>query len=146
MLTGTAALVLGFAYYVFARPPGSTVMPLPSPGHWWHVAAQWPVLDALPSLLHVFAFSLLTVAVIGWRRHVAWLVPGAWLLLDAVFEGLQAPPVRAWLDGLPLSGLTGTLPAGRGTFDPLDLAALFVGAALAGVAIARMESNHETGH
>ena len=145
MALGAAALLLGAAYYLGARPPGSTVIALPvPPTGWWHLAAHWPAFDALPSLLHVFAFSILTVAVTGVsRRCVVWLVPLAWLTVDTVFECLQLPAARAWLESLPLPWLRDTLLAGRGTFDPLDMAGLFLGAALAAAAIARMESDNE---
>ena len=147
------SLAVGAVFYVFARPHGSTLVRLPDAGalH-WAVADTVPILGALPSLLHVFTFGLLTAAVIGLNKRAALAGPAVWLVIDAAFEWLQIPAVRSRARAL-LDAAAGSRPAdwllpGAGTFDPMDLAALGLGAALAAliVALIRISSCRESHH
>lgn len=93
---------------------------------------------SLPSFVHVFAFALLTAAVLKpWPRMVA-LSCLAWVLIDALFELGQLRAVAAVL----AAHLPG--PGGHpwwlaqlgsyfvsGTFDTLDLAAAVAGGIVA---------------
>lgn len=127
-LLALAVLVLGTLVYALDRAPGTAVL-------WPRALTRQggaPVFGAiggsLPSLAHAFAFSLFSALVLPWRR--AWQAGACigWGVVDALFEIGQH---RA-LSG-PLGELLPPLAAyfRRGTFDALDVAAGFVGAALA---------------
>lgn len=115
VLLGTAALLTGLSVYALWRPgpaPTSAV-----------VAA---LAGSTPSLLHAFAFTLWTaLALRGWPRTV-WAVALAWAALESVIEAFQHPALHALLPAVARSRWAGT-------FDPWDLLASLLGAALAGV-------------
>lgn len=135
------ALLLGAAVYAFDRPPGSA----------WFLPAAWSlagpahpfgvIAGQLPEILHVFAFSLLTAAVLPATRRAAWTSCGAWWLIDSLFELGQHPKLSpllatatSGLKGIPLLGNTPAYFA-NGAFDPLDLLAIALGALAAGLCI-----------
>lgn len=87
----------------------------------------------LPAFLHVFAFSLMTGGILACGIKGSLVVAGGWLLTDAAFELGQKFPAWAdaiiphWFDTFPV------LESARiyflaGTFDPLDLIAMALGA------------------
>ena len=102
-------------------------------GHWFGTLGQW-----LPSLVHPFAFGLLSAALLppqGAARPAACV---AWAVVNALFEWGQHPRASAWIarslqewDGPP--ALTQPLASyfQHGSFDPGDLAAAAIGALLA---------------
>lgn len=135
------ALLLGAAVYVLDRPPGSA----------WFLPAAWSlagpahpfgvIAGQLPEFLHVFAFSLLTAAVLPATRRAAWASCAAWWLIDSLFEIGQHPTISpiltamtSGLKGIPLLEKTPAYFA-RGVFDPLDLLAIALGALAAGFCI-----------
>ena len=144
-----SALLLGVAVYVFGRPPGSA----------WFLPAAWSlagsahrfgsVAGQLPEFLHVFAFSLLTAAVLPATRRAAWVSCAAWWLIDSLFELGQhpklSPMLAATTSGLKDIPLLCNTPAyfTRGVFDPLDLLAIAVGALAAAACIGSIHSLHD---
>ncbi len=128
LLLALAVLALGTLVYALDRAPGSAVL-------WPRMLTREsgaPVFGvfggSLPSLAHAFAFALLSALVLPWRR--AWQAGACigWALVDALFEIGQHRALSGPLGDLlpPLAGYWR-----HGTFDPLDLAAGGVGAALA---------------
>lgn len=138
-LLALAALALGTLVYALDRGAGTAVL-------WPRALTRQggsPVFGAvggsLPSLAHAFAFSLLSALALPWRR--AWQAGACagWAVVDALFEigqhralsgplGELLPPIAAYLR--------------RGTFDPLDVAAGCVGAALAYMLLRRFAREH----
>ncbi len=141
-----AALGLGALVYVLDRPPGLTALPQ-------HLTLFKPTITVfgslgqmLPAFVHVFAFSLLTMALIDGGRRVAILVCGGWFLVDSAFELGQYPAVAtalgrfvpSWFEHLPILERTeGFFQSG--TFDPLDLLAIALGAFAAYVVMQRTQ-------
>lgn len=133
------ALTIGAFVYLLDRPAGSTqlipaVLQLSrdgrsvfgSPGEW------------LPSLVHIYAFILLTAAITRPSTRNLLVVCMGWLSLETFFELIQHPVfieffagrTSGWQAGTP--GLAAVHDyAAAGVFDPLDLGALVLGAAAA---------------
>lgn len=128
VLLALAVLALGTLVYALDRTAGSAVL--------WPRALTRdggaPVFGtlggSLPSLAHAFAFSILSALVLPWRRAAQAGACIGWALVDALFEIGQHRALSGALGELlpPLAGYWR-----RGTFDPIDLAAGGVGAALA---------------
>jgi hypothetical protein len=132
----SAALALGLLVYALDRPPGSAYF-LPAD---WSLAAnhsRWfgRLGGYVPEFAHVYAFSLLTVIVLGAWRKLALPSCAAWWAIDSLFEIGQhaaisphiAAAVPRWFDGIPF--LENAAPYFlRGTFDPWDLVAIAFGA------------------
>lgn len=108
------ALAAGVAVYLSGRAPGSSPAAL---GWLPPIAGSWPLLGQVPSLLHAFAFTLLTTAVLGSHRVLTAAL--LWAGIDTAFELAQHP--AAAVIGARVGG----------TFDLWDLAAVAAGAALA---------------
>ena len=135
---GLAALVLGVLVYAADRPAAQTYF-LPRALELHTGSSTFGALGQhLPTLLHVLAFCLLTAALLRVGLRGALAICGGWLAIDAAFEIGQHPdiaPVLArwtpdWFDGIPLLENTASYFL-HGRFDPLDLASIVVGAALA---------------
>jgi hypothetical protein len=139
-MIGMLALMTGALVYLAGRPTGSAYF-LPA----WATLAQqaggiFGTADGfLPSFTHVFAFTLLTAAVMRPRslRGTA-VVAGAWCATDVLFEIGQHPAIAStvsaalpvWFGGLPMLDNVGPYFL-HGTFDPADIAATVAGAAVA---------------
>jgi hypothetical protein len=88
----------------------------------------------LPSLAHAFAFSTWTALLPGWRRPATACL--LWAGIDAGFELAQYPALASrllawrpdWLTQVPIFEHIEFLL--HGTFDPLDLLAVVIGAFL----------------
>ena len=130
---GALLLGIGLLVYLADRPPGHAQLlpawPLPGGGTWFGSLGSW-----LPSFVHPFAFSLLTVAVLAPSPRPRLGVCAAWGALNAAFELGQLPQAAAWLGAaLHESALPSALadPLAdyfrRGRFDVADLAALTLG-------------------
>ena len=145
VFAAVAALALGAAFYVANRPAAHSYL-LTSASRFFGRPVQLPggIGGSFPSFLHVFAFTLLTTAALS--RHTvraSAAVAAAWCATDALFEFGQHPAVAPliaaalpeWFAGVPLLENAGSYFL-RGTFDPIDLAATMVGAAVAFLAVA----------
>lgn len=149
IVIGLAALGLGLLVYLVDRRPEQTYFllrlgvphNLPTGGS--------PVFGLLgqnlPAFLHVFAFTLITGGILGCGMKGSMLVAASWLLTDAVFELGQRFPAWAealipqWFDSLPVLE-SARLFFRAGTFDPLDLIAMALGALAAyGLLLITME-------
>lgn len=112
--TGALAIALGLAAYALSR---SVRIPLvPSALHFAPAAREPAVFGSLPSALHAFAMPLLTLACLRAVRR--WHVLAAcvgWAAVDVIFELAQRYRVELF-------------PAG--TFDPLDVLGVLIGASL----------------
>jgi hypothetical protein len=134
---GCLALGVGVLVYLTDRDPSRAVL-VPavaalSQSHLFGGAGLW-----LPSLVHPFAFSLFTAAVLSPRRSPAYWACAMWWAINVAFEVAQAPNVSAGVaDVLPhLLGqtwLTDTIANYllRGTCAVADIVAATAGATAA---------------
>lgn len=104
---------------------------------------------SLPSFVHVFAFSLLTAAALPNRRRPWYSACAAWAVVNALFELGQHESLRGPLVSA-LHSLWGPSSIVKpvadyftlGTFDPMDLLAVGLGA-VAAAAVLRRASGSE---
>jgi hypothetical protein len=132
---GLAALMLGILVY-FATRSGSQVFflqYLPA-AHSSPHSGIGGILYALPSLLHIYAFILLTAAIVSSNAHHLRLICLFWLVTELMFEiGQQHDVAVVIVEHLPSwffgSAVLETVPNYflRGTFDPLDTIGLLLG-------------------
>ncbi len=138
-LAALGSLVLGILVYVLDRSPESVYFlpaswPLGGDGDPWFGSLG----GQLPEFVHVYAFGLLTAAVLASSRRLVLLSCAAWWALDSLAELGQhatisphiAAAVPAWFAGIPFLENTGPYFT-HGTFDPLDFIAIAVGAVAA---------------
>ena len=142
-IAAIGALAVGVWVYLVERDPqrvyllaGFIPESLPSPLHLGTIAG------VLPEFIHVYAFSLLTALLLpSTPRHTLGACL-AWFVVDSAFEIAQHPAIApmivavlpGWFEQVPL--LDNTVAYFRhGTFDPLDLAAVAVGAQAAWLTI-----------
>ncbi len=146
-----AALALGVLVYLTDRD-GRAAWLLPRVGalgdvHWFGALAAW-----LPSALHVFAFALLSAALLPAHAGARFAACAAWAAIDLAFEAGQhpalSPGLAAWLEGSLPAWLAQPLAHYflRGTFDPADAAALLLGALAAAGVVAATSRNKELRH
>ena len=139
VLAGLGLLAIGVLVYVFDRLPESVYyLPvgwsLATDGEGWFGS----VGGQLPGFIHVYAFGLLTAAVLTPTRRLALLSCAAWWAIDSLFEAGQHPALSpaiaaalpTWFEAVPFLQNTGPYFT-RGTFDPLDFIAIAVGAVAA---------------
>ena len=88
---GVLVLLLGSLVYVLDRPPES--VPFFDTINFSHLVPNFffPLGGNLPAFAHAFAFSLLTAAWLGGRRHHALYACGFWFSVDCLFELGQHP-------------------------------------------------------
>jgi hypothetical protein len=141
-----AVLGLGVLVYLLDRPPGLTALP-ESITLFQPTARFFGALgQSLPEFAHVFAFSLLTIAFIGGGRRTAIAACSGWFLVDAAFELGQHPTIAprlahltpSWFEAIPILNRTDDFFR-YGTFDPLDLLFVALGALAAYVVVQRMQ-------
>jgi len=117
LVTGAIAIAAGLSVYALLRPVRIPL--IPSALHFAASESYWPALfGAVPSVIHAFAMSLLTAACLRPQRRNILIACLTWCVIDLVFEAGQRTTSRFF-------------PAG--TFDPLDVLAILLGATLAGV-------------
>ena len=112
-----AALGLGVLVYVVDRPPGATALPESITLFQPTVRFFGAVGQSLPAFAHVFAFSVLTAALLGGGRRAAITVCTGWFLVDAAFELGQHPAINAelaklipsWFEAIPILDRTDEL-------------------------------------
>ena len=137
ILIAGAAIVVGVAFYAFARPQPALFLPAA-----WHSprahALPAVLLGGLPTFLHALAMPLLIAALLQLRRRIDLAtVCAAWCGVEFAFELAQHPRIgHALIASLPTSERwsAATAPFASfvrtGTFDRIDVAA----AALASLA------------
>jgi len=138
-MIGLAALSIGLMVYLSDRAPDSAFLlqviggksPFSEASHLFG-----PISGQLPAFLHVFAFALLTTGVLGCGTRGALFVCLFWLIVDVLFEVGQVAgnPVVGNHSGA-FNTTFGSEVVGNffrfGTFDPLDLLAMALGAVAA---------------
>ena len=90
--------------------------------------------EQLPTFVHVYAFILLTMAVVSPSREYVLPVCLFWLIIDSLFELAQITViaqwttgyVSEWFHGIPFLENTAAYFLG-GTFDVLDLCSIAAG-------------------
>jgi len=136
-------LALGILVYMLDRPSASVYF-VPDT---WIFSAATPSLfgtlgSYLPTFTHVFAFILLTAAVLRTPLRSPFAICAIWFSIEALFEVAQMDAIAdvidsivpLWFEDWPLlDNVAGYFVAGR--FDPLDIASLALGAAAAYAAI-----------
>lgn len=138
------ALLLGTSVYLLDRPAGSAWL-LPASWHataaggWFGHVGPW-----LPSLVHAFAFSVLTALVLPPRPWCAAAACATWAAIDTLAELGQHAAISGALAGALAAAFDGSAGAARigryftmGSFDLADLAAGGVGCVLAYAALRR---------
>lgn len=144
-LLALACLGIGTLVYVLDRNPQSTYF---LPAAWSLADATGPVFgrlgDHLPDFLHLYAFILLSCALLQPKRAAILGITLVWLLIEVLFEIGQHPAlsphvvsvIPAWFAGIPF--LENAAAYFRhGQFDPLDLVAMLL-AAVAGYLTVRL--------
>jgi hypothetical protein len=130
-----SALLLGMLVYLFERPAESvylfTLFPISPASHFnmFGLFGHW-----LPSLVHSYAFILLTVVAVGNHSKVIFYSCLFWMAIGWLFEWGQHPDIaikleaniQQWFPETPLLETTANYFQ-YGTFDPLDLLATFFG-------------------
>jgi len=132
--------------YMFSRPAGSAYL-LPAILQRDFSSLALPAIfgGSLPAFLHVYAFALLTVVVLGVSRARAAWAAAAWCVVNLLVEFGQWPPLAERL-AASLPGWFGQVPVLdhlgayflRGSFDPVDLLATLIGAVTAYVTVLLM--------
>ena len=149
-----AAMLLAAGVMVYALDRGGAAYFLPT----WLARETGPPLfgllgDHLPTFVHSLAFILITAAVLWpWPR----LLPAiciTWFAIECAFELGQlellgrhvADSVPAWLHGVPVLEAIPDYFA-LGTFDPLDILSIALGAVIAylGIRHMRFGATHDT--
>lgn len=140
---GLAALLLGIPVYLLTRPAESVLFLQYLPDIHFRIPFDaGGILYALPSFLHIYAFILLTASVVASSTHHLRLICLFWLVIELLFEIGQLHALALIItDHLPVS-LSGSvwfeaIPNYflQGTFDPLDIAGLLLGAMAAYVTV-----------
>jgi len=135
LLAASIALAVGILVYVLDRQPE----------HIYFLPEYLSLADGfgqffgqlgnhLPTFVHVYAFILLTTAVLRPRTQHVLLICLIWFSIDSLFEFAQhtavaswiAPALPTWLDGiLILENSTNYFQAGR--FDWFDILSIAIG-------------------
>jgi len=144
--SGVAVLGVGVLVYVVDRPAGATALPENLTFFQPTIRFFGVLGQSLPSFVHVFAFSVLTTALLGASRRVAIAACAGWALVNAAFEFGQHPLIAArlsqltpsWFGNIPILARTQGYFL-YGTFDPLDLLFIALGALSAYLLMKRMQ-------
>ena len=136
---GFITLFAGFLLYLINRPSDIYFVSFIKGTenlHYWALPFAPGIGGALPSFLHVFAFSLLLGGLLACRKTGYLLICGAWLSTNVLFELGQRHPISFsglipdWFEGIfILENLRSYFL--NGTFDFLDLLVSAVGAVAA---------------
>jgi len=136
---GFLSLFAGLLLYLLTRPPDIYFVSFikgADGSHYWPLPFSPVIGGALPSFLHVFAFSLLLGGLLACRKTGYLMICCAWLFTNVLFELGQRYPIPAsqaiprWFEGmLILQNMRSYFL--NGTFDFFDLLASSVGAVAA---------------
>ncbi len=145
-LLGLGVLIFGVLVYLLDRQSDHV--------YFLYLLASWlpvthplgaflgPLGNQFPTFAHVYAFILISSALLLWSRIGTIGLCAAWLIIDSAFEVAQHPAlapwvaqaVPGWFAGVPfIENTTGYFL--NGTFDPLDLFSIAVGTIAAFVTI-----------
>lgn len=147
LLPGLVAVIVLFAglwIYAAERGPQATLF-LAAINFSQYAPSIFGALGgSLPTFAHVFAFSIFTALIIGQTSRAALYASLTWFFIDISFEIGQhaavAPSVASALS--PIGSFTSYFTAG--TFDPLDMASIGVGAALAYIFVSASFVSHKS--
>jgi hypothetical protein len=138
-------LLVGILVYVLDRNPQSTYF-LPEAFSYSNGEGSvfGPLGNQLPDFLHLYAFILLSCALLQPRRPAILGITLVWLLIEVGFELGQHPAasthianaIPSWFSHIPLLENTAAYFT-HGHFDPLDLVAMLL-AAIAGYLTVRL--------
>ncbi len=140
VLIGIVCLLFGTLVYLFYRPPDQTYFIYIS-GLNISLYNTLPnifglVGNSLPAFIHVFAFILITVGLLGCRKRGSLIICLSWLLVDCAFELGQkfnmwsSKIIPDWFTGIPFLENADNYFL-QGTFDVMDVAAIAIGAGTA---------------
>ena len=137
LLLATLLLAFGALVYVLDRggaahflPPWTAALAMPD--------VFGPLGDHLPTFVHTLAFILITAAILRpWPQQLP-AVCAIWFVIECLFELGQlaqfdsqlAATIPAWFESVPVLEIT-TNYFIRGTYDPLDVLSIGLGAVLA---------------
>lgn len=135
---GLLALGVGVAVYLLDRGGGALFIP-DGLGVALPVRSVFGSLGgSLPAFVHVFAFALLTAAILAPARVGAGRICLIWFSVDALFELAQSDTAHALFSNMLPAALVDIWPLKQGasyfqygTFDPVDIYATFAGACVA---------------
>lgn len=139
MLMGLTALLAGFLLYFLHRPPDTyfvSFIKANDASPYGIPISLRAFVGALPSFLHVFAFSLIIGGLLSCRQRAYLIICSTWLFMNVLFEVGQRHAVSA-SEMIPIwFGEVFVLENMRnyflnGTFDFFDLAASFTGSVAA---------------
>ena len=137
VLLGVSALFVGLLVYLFDRSSAHTyfvytLFPQKSSSEVL-LNLFGPIGGSLPSLLHVFSFTLITAGLMSCKKRGCLIIGIVWFFIDFLFEtgqksGTQISQfVPDFFSGIPILENTKSFFL-RGTFDVWDLAAITIGA------------------
>ncbi len=153
IVIGLAALLLGTMVYVVDRPGDQCFVPSAISLFPFTPAVFGVVGHSLPTFVHVLAFCLFTTALLAGGKKTAIAVCLSWFLVEVALELGQHPAlapslsrlIPPWFAHLPILNKTDSYFL-HGTFDPLDMLAIALGALAAYLVIqntARWRVSHE---
>lgn len=143
LAAASLVLLLGVFVYILDRNPQRVYFLTGVLNHSLAKGTVFGVLgSSLPSFTHVYAFILFTAALLPPGRKTCLGATLFWLITDSAFEIAQhsalapsvASAVPAWFAGIPVLDNTRAYFL-HSTFDPIDLAAIVIGAVTAAVTI-----------
>ena len=133
---GFLTLFAGFLLYLFSRPSDIYFVSFIKGDenlHYWALPFPAGIGGALPSFIHVFAFSLLLGGLLACRKTGYLIICCSWLFTNVLFELGQRHPISAsqlipkWFEGMfILQNMENCFL--NGTFDFLDILASSVAA------------------
>jgi hypothetical protein len=133
---GFLTLFAGLLLYLLTRPPDIYFVSFikgADSSQYWALPLPTGIGGALPSFLHVFAFSSLLGGLLGCRKTGYLMICCTWLFTNVLFELGQKIPISAsqvipnWFEGMfILQNMRNYFL--NGTFDFLDLLASSIGA------------------
>ncbi len=152
LVVGLAVLLLGTLVYLVDRPPeqafvlGAFSFCEVTPCVFGRLG------QSLPTFAHVFAFILLTAALLGGGQRWAIAICLGWIAMETAFELGQHPAlapvvvklIPSWFGQVPVLQKTDSYFL-HGTFDPGDLLAIALGA-LAAYAVIHKSRRREVRH
>jgi hypothetical protein len=137
LLCALAACVMGAAIYLESRPHSPVMLEalglqsgrLPLSRY-----VQW-ITDSLPSLLHVYSFSLFSLLLLERRTERAGVgVVLIWVVINLLFEMGQASTLKSFWSGYAVDGSANNAFVHfflHGTFDLKDVVFSFCGGVMA---------------